>query len=114
MSAAALERAAPAPRVAWGLLYVGLVFAVVGVALAAANVIEGEADASEVVDAIVHLGSSAVLLPVGLLVLGRVPGNPLGPIFATDQPASSHHTRQALGWEPTHPSLLDDLELIEP
>jgi nucleoside-diphosphate-sugar epimerase len=39
---------------------------------------------------------------------------PLGPIFATDQPASSHHTRQALGWEPTHPSLLHDLELIEP
>jgi nucleoside-diphosphate-sugar epimerase len=39
---------------------------------------------------------------------------PLGPIFATDQPASSHHSRQALGWEPTHPSLLDDLELIEP
>jgi nucleoside-diphosphate-sugar epimerase len=39
---------------------------------------------------------------------------PLGQIFETDQPASSHHTRQALGWEPIHPSLLDDLELIEP
>jgi nucleoside-diphosphate-sugar epimerase len=39
---------------------------------------------------------------------------PLGVIFATDQPASSRHTRQALGWEPTHPSLLDDLELIQP
>ncbi|WP_370082497.1 SDR family oxidoreductase [Streptacidiphilus sp. MAP12-16] len=38
---------------------------------------------------------------------------PLGPIFATDQPASSGHTRAALGWEPTHPSLLDDLENIE-
>ena len=38
---------------------------------------------------------------------------PLGPIFATDQPASSAHTRTALGWEPTHPSLLDDLENIE-
>ncbi|MDH6139357.1 MULTISPECIES: SDR family oxidoreductase [Kitasatospora] len=36
----------------------------------------------------------------------------LGPIFATDQPASSGHTRAALGWEPTHPSLLDDLENI--
>jgi nucleoside-diphosphate-sugar epimerase len=39
---------------------------------------------------------------------------PLGPIFATDQPSSSAHTRTALGWEPTHPSLLADLELIEP
>ena len=31
---------------------------------------------------------------------------PLGPIFATDQPSSSTHTRKTLGWEPTHPSLL--------
>ncbi len=39
---------------------------------------------------------------------------PLGPIFAMDQPASSAHTRQALGWEPTHPSLLKDLEQLQP
>ena len=39
---------------------------------------------------------------------------PLGPIFAVDQPSSSAHTRAALGWEPTHPSLLEDLENIEP
>ncbi|QWF79324.1 SDR family oxidoreductase [Amycolatopsis sp. CA-230715] len=39
---------------------------------------------------------------------------PLGPIFATDQPASSAHTRQALGWEPKHPRLLEDLEKIQP
>jgi nucleoside-diphosphate-sugar epimerase len=39
---------------------------------------------------------------------------PLGPIFATDQPASSSHTRAALGWQPTHPSLLDDLENLQP
>jgi nucleoside-diphosphate-sugar epimerase len=38
---------------------------------------------------------------------------PLGPIFATDQPASSAHTREALGWQPTHPSLLADLENIQ-
>ncbi|MFC1402763.1 MULTISPECIES: NAD-dependent epimerase/dehydratase family protein [Streptacidiphilus] len=38
---------------------------------------------------------------------------PLGPIFATDQPASSSRTRTALGWQPTHPSLLDDLENIQ-
>lgn len=39
---------------------------------------------------------------------------PFGPIFAMDQPASSARTRTALGWQPTHPSLLDDLENIEP
>ena len=39
---------------------------------------------------------------------------PFGPIFAMDQPASSAHTRAALGWKPTHPSLLEDLENIRP
>ena len=39
---------------------------------------------------------------------------PFGPIFAMDQPASSAHTRDVLGWQPTHPSLLEDLESIQP
>ena len=39
---------------------------------------------------------------------------PFGAIFAMDQPASSAHTRAALGWKPTHPSLLEDLENIQP
>ncbi|WP_328718900.1 SDR family oxidoreductase [Streptomyces sp. NBC_00247] len=39
---------------------------------------------------------------------------PFGPIFAMDQPASSTRTRNALGWQPTHPSLLKDLENIQP
>src|SRR5664280_524390 len=39
---------------------------------------------------------------------------PLGPIFATDQPSSSANTREILGWKPTHPNLLDDLENIQP
>ena len=38
----------------------------------------------------------------------------LGPIFATDQPSSSTRTRQALSWNPKHPSLLEDLENIQP
>lgn len=36
----------------------------------------------------------------------------LGPIFAADQPSSSAYTRQELGWQPRHPSLLEDLEHI--
>jgi len=39
---------------------------------------------------------------------------PLGPIFSTDQPSSSAHTRQTFGWQPTHPRLLADLENIQP
>lgn len=39
---------------------------------------------------------------------------PLGAIFIADQPASSAHTREALGWRPTHPRLLVDLEHIQP
>ena len=39
---------------------------------------------------------------------------PLGAIFATDQPSSSAATRAGLGWAPTHPSLLADLENLEP
>ena len=39
---------------------------------------------------------------------------PFGPIFAMDQPASSTYTRETLGWHPTHPSVLEDLENIVP
>ena len=35
---------------------------------------------------------------------------PLGPFFAVDQPSSSALTRQRFAWQPTHPSLLQDLE----
>ena len=39
---------------------------------------------------------------------------PFGAIFAMDQPSSSTYTREALSWEPTHPSLLEDLENLQP
>jgi nucleoside-diphosphate-sugar epimerase len=39
---------------------------------------------------------------------------PLAAIFAIDQPASSAHTRQTFGWQPSHPHLLADLENIQP
>ncbi|WP_144710406.1 NAD-dependent epimerase/dehydratase family protein [Curtobacterium pusillum] len=34
------------------------------------------------------------------------------PIFAMDQPASGAVTQRTLGWQPTHPSLLADLENV--
>jgi nucleoside-diphosphate-sugar epimerase len=46
--------------------------------------------------------------------VGEEAFGPFGPIFAMDQPASSAHTRATLGWEPAHPSLLDDLENLRP
>ncbi|GAA2014130.1 NAD-dependent epimerase/dehydratase family protein [Nakamurella flavida] len=39
---------------------------------------------------------------------------PFGAIFALDQPATSAHTRATLGWRPTHPALLADLENLRP
>ncbi|MFD3520777.1 SDR family oxidoreductase [Streptomyces sp. NPDC058653] len=59
------------------------------------------------------------------LVIGRrlglpvrsVPAETYGPlasIFSIDQPSSSAHTREALGWRPKHPRLLEDLENIQP
>ena len=33
----------------------------------------------------------------------------LGTIFGVDQPSSSAITQKKFGWQPTHPSLLDDL-----
>jgi nucleoside-diphosphate-sugar epimerase len=34
----------------------------------------------------------------------------LGNLFCVDQPSSSAVTRERFGWQPTHPSLLEDLE----
>jgi nucleoside-diphosphate-sugar epimerase len=34
----------------------------------------------------------------------------LGPFVALDNPTSSTHTRELLGWEPIHPGLIDDLD----
>lgn len=58
-------------------------------------------------------------------VIGRRPGlpveavppedfGPFGPIFAMDRPASSARTCEVLGWRPTHPGLLADLENLRP
>ena len=65
----------------------------------------GEAGAK----ALTHQG-----LPVDLRIVPEESFGPFGSMFALDQPASSAHTRSALRWQPKHPSLLDDLENIQP
>ncbi|MDQ8043629.1 MAG: SDR family oxidoreductase [Solirubrobacteraceae bacterium] len=50
-------------------------------------------------------------VPVGPVPVEQY--GPIGAIFAMDQPSSSAYTRATLGWEPTHPALLADLELLE-
>ncbi|MGN6445123.1 SDR family oxidoreductase [Amnibacterium sp.] len=70
------------------------------------------ADEGDTVRSIAEVIGRRLALPVQ-----QVPAEtygPVGPIFAADQPASSARTRAVLGWTPTHPSLLEDLELLEP
>jgi nucleoside-diphosphate-sugar epimerase len=37
-------------------------------------------------------------------------GVPLAPLLSTDMPASSALTQELLGWKPTHPGLIEDIE----
>ncbi|MFI5780826.1 SDR family oxidoreductase [Nocardia sp. NPDC051570] len=73
------------------------------------HAVADEGDAVRDIAAVIgrRLGLAAQAVPPEMF-------GPLGPIFATDQPSSSAHTRQALGWQPRHPSLLEDLENIQP
>jgi nucleoside-diphosphate-sugar epimerase len=70
------------------------------------------ADEGDVVRDIAAVIGRRLGLPVEAVPEGNF--GPFGPIFAIDQPASSVRTRDALGWHPAHPSLLEDLENIQP
>jgi nucleoside-diphosphate-sugar epimerase len=70
------------------------------------------ADEGDVVRDIAAVIGRRLGLPVEAVPEGNF--GPFGPIFAMDQPASSARTRDALGWHPAHPSLLEDLENIQP
>jgi hypothetical protein len=37
-------------------------------------------------------------------------GGMLVPLLSTDMPASSTITQELLGWQPTHPGLIEDIE----
>ena len=70
------------------------------------------ADEGDAVRDIATVVGRRLQLPVAAVPIESF--GPFGPIFAMDQPASSAHTRAALGWQPRHPSLLEDLENIQP
>jgi nucleoside-diphosphate-sugar epimerase len=78
---------------------------------AAGTVWHAVADEGDAVRDIAAVVGRRLGLPVE--AVGADTFGPFGPIFAMDPTASSAHTRQALGWEPTHPSLLEDLENIQ-
>ena len=73
------------------------------------HAVDDEGDAVRDIAEVIGRRLGLPVEPVGAEAFG-----PLGQIFATDQPSSSAHTRAALGWTPTHPKLLADLENLEP
>jgi hypothetical protein len=62
----------------------------------------------------VHGPARALDLPAVSLTPDEAAAHFASPFMATvygiDAPASSAYTQELLGWSPTHPSLLDDLE----
>lgn len=64
----------------------------------------------EIAEAIgLHMGVPAVPIPVDVLMLPGFFGF-LANLVTLDLPASNAITRETLGWEPTHPGLLQDLD----
>jgi nucleoside-diphosphate-sugar epimerase len=73
------------------------------------HAVADEGDAVRDIATVIGRRLGLVVQPVATDTFG-----PFGPIFAADQPSSSTYTRETLGWEPTHPSLLEDLENLQP
>jgi nucleoside-diphosphate-sugar epimerase len=76
------------------------------------------ADAGTVAHAVADQGESMLSIAEAIgrqlgTPIEQVPAEnfgPLGPIFSADQPSSSEWTSKHFAWEPTFPSLLEDLE----
>ena len=54
-------------------------------------------------------GASAKAVPGGLLPAAEYE-DMLAYLLSTDMPASSAITQELLGWKPTHPGLIEDIE----
>jgi nucleoside-diphosphate-sugar epimerase len=66
------------------------------------------ADEGDTMRSIAEVIGRQLDLPVGIIPAESF--GFLGNVFGVDQPASSALTRETFGWQPTHPSLLEDLE----
>ena len=66
------------------------------------------ADEGDTMRSIAEIIGRQLDLPVGIIPAESF--GFLGNVFGVDQPASSALTRETFRWQPTHPSLLEDLE----
>lgn len=80
----------------------------------AGSVLHGVAESGVTFKSIAETIARALNLPVVSLTPDEAAGHFVSPFMATvygiDAPVSSSHTQELLGWSPTHPTLLDDLE----
>lgn len=80
----------------------------------ASSILHGAGESAITFETIAHLVGKMLKIPVVSLTPEEAIGHFQNPFFAkafaTDSPVSSAHTRKLLGWQPTHATLLEDLE----
>jgi hypothetical protein len=80
----------------------------------AGSVLHGVAESGVTMKSIAQTIARRLDLPVVSLTPDQAAGHYAGPfmarVYGFDGPVSSAHTRELLGWSPTRPALLDDLE----
>lgn len=80
----------------------------------AGSALHGAGESAITLQTIAHHIGRTLGIPTASLNLDEAAehfGDPfLARAFATDAPASSAHTRSLLGWTPTHPTLLEDMQ----
>ncbi|QKG19101.1 SDR family oxidoreductase [Actinomadura verrucosospora] len=80
----------------------------------AGSVLHGVAESGVPLKSIAETIGRRLGLPTVSLTADQAAAHYVSPFMATvyafDGPVSSSHTRELLGWTPTHPTLLDDLE----
>jgi nucleoside-diphosphate-sugar epimerase len=80
----------------------------------AGSVLHGAAESGVIMKSIAQTIARGLDLPTVSLTPDQAAGHYVSPfmarVYGFDAPVSSAHTQELLGWSPTHPTLLDDLE----